>query len=301
MLVLVVLLLAGERIARGEAKVHHTTGRYRAIPFQDIEGWRGYAAAGLCALPFVFGFAVPFLVLVNFAVKHASTAFESGFLAAAWNSILLATLAAGSAVLLGLLLTYAARVTRTRTSRFAVRASGFGYALPGTVLAIGTLIPLAALDNSIDALAREYLGVSTGLIISGSIVALVYAYVIRFLAVALGGIEAGLDRISPNLDAAARALGETATSAMWRIHVPLLAPAMGAAGLLVFVDALKELPATLLLRPFNFETLATHVYAFAALEQTEAGALGALLIVLVGLVPLIVLHRAIAGRAGSGE
>ncbi|MCC7251597.1 iron ABC transporter permease [Hyphomicrobium sp.] len=299
MLVLIVLLLAAERIARGGAKIHHTTGRYRAIPFQDIEGWRGYGAAFLCSLPFIVGFMVPFLLLARFAVRHISVAIEGGFLRAAWNSLFLATLAALVAVALGLLLSYAPRVAKTGFTRFAAQMSGFGYALPGAVLALGVLIPLAALDNSVDALARDLLGVSTGLILSGSVAALVYAYVIRFLAVARGGIEAGLERISPNLDAAARALGETAASALWRIHLPLLAPALGVAGLLVFVDALKELPATLLLRPFNFETLATHVYAFAALEQIESGALGALSIVLAGLVPLVVLHRAIAGRAGD--
>jgi iron(III) transport system permease protein len=215
--------------------------------------------------------------------------------------MLLATLAAAVAVALGLLISYAPRVAKTGFTRTAAQISGFGYALPGAVLALGVLIPLAALDNSVDALARSLLGLSTGLILSGSIAALVYAYVIRFLAVARGGIEAGLERISPNLDAAARALGETAASALWRIHQPLLAPALGAAGLLVFVDALKELPATLLLRPFNFETLATHVYALAAVEQIESGALGALTIVLAGLVPLVVLHGTIAGRAGDGN
>jgi iron(III) transport system permease protein len=302
MLILIAMLLTFERIARGGAKVHHTTGRYRAIAFQDIEGWRGYLAAFLCSLPFLFGFVVPFVLLARFAVGHISVAMDGGFLAAAGNSLLLATLAALVAVALGLIVNYAPRVAKTAFTRAAARISGFGYALPGAVLAIGVLIPLAAFDNKIDALARDLFGVSTGLILSGSIAALVYAYAIRFLAVASGGIEAGLERISPNLDAAARALGATAASALWRVHLPLLLPALGAAGLLVFVDTLKELPATLLLRPFNFETLATHVYAFAAVEQLESGALGALTIVLAGLLPLIFLHRAIAGgRAGGGS
>lgn len=300
---LIVLLFAAERFARGGAKVHHTTGRYRAIPFQDIEGWRGYAAAALCALPFVAGFVLPFLLLARFAVSHVSVAVEGGFLSAAWNSIFLASVTAAAATALALVFTYAPRVARSGLTRFGQRAAGFGYALPGTVLAIGVLVPLAAFDNFVDGWARSLLGFSTGLILSGSIAALVYAYVIRFLAVALGGIEAGLERISHNLDAAARALGETAVSALWRVHLPMLVPSLGVAALLVFVDALKELPATLLLRPFNFETLATHVYAFAALEQIESGALGALTIVLAGLVPLILLHRAIAGgrAGGSGE
>jgi iron(III) transport system permease protein len=302
MLMLIAMLLTFERIARGGAKVHHTTGRYRAIAFQDIEGWRGYMAALLCSLPFIAGFVVPFVLLARFAVGHISVAIDGGFLAAAGNSLLLATLAALVAVSLGLIVNYAPRVAKTGFTRGAARLSGFGYALPGAVLAIGVLIPLAAFDNKIDALARDLFGVSTGLILSGSVAALVYAYAIRFLAVASGGIEAGLERISPNLDAAARALGATAASALWRVHLPLLLPALGAAGLLVFVDTLKELPATLLLRPFNFETLATHVYAFAAVEQLESGALGALTIVLAGLLPLIFLHRAIAGgRAGSSS
>ena len=178
--------------------------------------------------------------------------------------------------------------------------AGLGYALPGTVLALGLLIPLAALDNHVDALMRRWFGISTGLLLSGTLVALVIAYIVRFLAVSLGTIEAGLERVSPNLDAAARTLGETALSALWRVHLPLLLPALGTAGLLVFVDAMKELPATLLLRPFNFDTLATHVYGFASLEQLEAASVGALAIVAVGLIPVLLLHRTIAdGRAGS--
>lgn len=300
MLTLIVVLLAVERIARGGAKVHHTTGRYRAIPFHDIQGWRGYLALFLCSIPFLVGFVVPCALLVSFAIDYAADSIAGGFLLAAWNSILLATISAVAAVALALVISYAPRVAPGPVTHFAARAAGFGYALPGTVLAIGVLIPLAALDNSVDAAFRSLFGISTGLILSGSIAALVFAYVIRFLAVALGGLEAGLERISPNLDAAARTLGETAGSALFRVHLPLLLPALGAAGLLVFVDALKELPATLLLRPFNFETLATHVYTFAALEQVEAGALGALAIIAAGLVPLILLHRTIAsGRAGQ--
>ncbi len=302
MLGLIALLLVGERIARGGAKTHHTTGRYRAIPFQDIEGWRGYAVALLCSLPFLAGFLVPVLVLARFAVGHAAIALESGFLKAAWNSMLLATLAAAAAVALGLLVSYAPRVARTGFTRTAAQISGFGYALPGAVLALGVLIPLAALDNGVDAMMRSLFGVSTGLILSGSVAALVYAYVIRFLAVARGGIEAGLERISPNLDAAARALGETAASALWRIHLPLLAPALYfplhigiAIGRVVLSGGARAVR-------FNFETLATHVYALAAVEQIESGALGALTIVLAGLVPLVVLHRTIAGgRAGGGS
>ncbi len=302
MLVFIAIVFAAERLARGGAQVHHTTGRYRSIPFQDIEGWRGIVAAVFCAMPFVVGFVLPFLVLVRHACTHTSGAFAGGFAGAAFNSLLLAALTAAGAVVLALVLGYARRVAPNGFTRPAVRLASLGYALPGTVLAIGLLIPLAALDNRVDQWFRDHWGVATGLLLSGSAFALIIAYVIRFLAVALGSVEAGLERISPNLDAAARALGETSLSALGRVHLPLLMPALGAAGLLVFVDCMKELPATLLLRPFNFETLATHVYGFAALEQFEDAALGALAIVVTGLVPLLLLHKAVAGgRSGSGS
>lgn len=302
MLGFIAIVFAAERLARGGAQVHHTTGRYRSIPFQDIEGWRGIVAALLCATPFLVGFLLPFTVLIRHAFTHTSGALAGGFAAAAFNSLLLAALTAAGAVALALVLGYARRVAPNGFTRPAVRLASLGYALPGTVLAIGLLIPLAAFDNRVDQWFRDHLGVATGLVLSGSAFALTLAYVIRFLAVSLGSVEAGLERISPNLDAAARALGETSLTTLWRVHLPLLLPALGAAGLLVFVDCMKELPATLLLRPFNFETLATHVYSFAALEQFEDAALGALAIVVTGLVPLLLLHKAVAsGRSGSGE
>ncbi len=299
-LLIVVALLAGERRARGLARVHHTTGRYRSIPFHDLEGWKGYAAAALAALPFVVGFLVPLLVIVQGAATHADGAIAGGFASAAANSLMLAGMAAGAAVGVALLLGYARRVAANGFVRPAVRLAGLGYAIPGTVLAIGLLYPLAAFDNRVDALLRATFGVSSGLLLSGSVFAITLAYVIRFLAVAHGQIEAGLERISPNLDAAARTLGESALSTLWRVHLPLLVAPLGAAALLVFVDCMKELPATLLLRPFNFETLATHVYGLASIEQLEQAALGSLTIVVAGLVPVLLLHKAIAGgRPGS--
>ena len=300
MLGFIVVLFAAERMARGSAQIHHTTGRYRSIPFHDLTGWKGYTAAAVCAAPFVAGFLVPVLVLIRLAWTASEDAAGNRFFEAASNSFFLSAVAAGVAVWLALTLGYAKRVAANGFTRPAVRIAGLGYAVPGTVLALGLLIPLAGLDNSIDAMMRSTFGVSTGLLFSGSIFALIIAYSIRFLAVGLGTIEAGLERISPNLDAASRALGETALSTLLRVHLPLLLPALGSAGLLVFVDAMKELPATLLLRPFNFDTLATHIYELAALEQFEEAALGALTIVAVGLIPVLLLHRAVAGgRPGS--
>ncbi len=302
LLMLAAFLFAAERWARGGARVHHTSRRYRAIPFQDIEGWRGYAACLICALPFIAGFGLPFAHLIEDALRHASLAAEPAFVRALLNSLSLAVMSATVAVVVALALVHARRVADAPLARTGVRLAGLGYAVPGTVLALGLLIPLALFDNGLDQMLRDTLGISSGLFLSGSLFALTLAYVIRFLAVGLASIAAGAERVSPNLDAAARALGETAFSATWRVHLPLLVPAAGAAALLVFVDSMKELPATLLLRPFNFETLATQVYAFAALEQFDEAAPGALAIVLAGLLPVLLLHETISGgRVGSGE
>lgn len=299
-LILVALLFWAERLARGGGRVHNTSGRMRSIPFAELTGWKAWAALLACAAPAIVGFVIPFLVLLHNAVNHVAGALEQGFWRAAGNSILLAVLAAVAAVVFALLLAYARRVAANGFTRPAVRLAGLGYALPGTVLALGLLIPIATFDNWLDALLGRTIGISTGLLLSGSIATLVLAYVVRFLAVAHGTVEAGLERISPNLDAASRTLGETTLSTLRRVHFPLLLPALATAGLLVFVDAMKELPATLLLRPFAFETLSTHVYALAALEQIEAASVGSIAIVIVGLLPVLLLHKAVAdGRAGG--
>ncbi len=287
-----------EHWARGDMR--STTSRYRSIPFAELTAWRGNVACVACLIPFVLGFALPALQLARNAATHMQPAFEAGFWPAVRNSVLLAVSAAVASLTVALVLAYARRVAPNGLTRPAARLAGLGYAMPGTVLAIGLLIPLGAFDNRVDAFMRAHLGYSTGLLLTGSLAALTLAYVIRFLAVALGALDSGLSRISPNLDSAARALGETPLSALWRIHIPLLTPALASGALLVFVDAMKELPATLLMRPFNFETLATHVYSLAAIEQFEQASLGALMIVMAGLVPVLALHRTIAaGRTGS--
>lgn len=300
MLIMVVALLIGERTARGEAGFHHTTGRYRAIPFETLMRGRAMAALAFVSLPVLLGFILPFAILIVRAFSRLSVFDTQGFLSAAGNSLLLSSTVSAAAVALALLFTYAARLHRTPATRFATRLSGFGYALPGTVLAIGLLAPFAAFDNALDAWMRSTFSISTGLLLSGSLFAVTAALVIRFLAVAISNIDAGLERISPNIDAAAKTLGTRSGAALRIIHLPMLKPALGAAALLVFVDAMKELPATLLLRPFNFETLATRMYGLTAAEQFEEAAVGAVAIVLIGLIPVLLLHRAVAaGRAGG--
>jgi iron(III) transport system permease protein len=169
------------------------------------------------------------------------------------------------------------------------------YAVPGRVLAIGLLIPFAGLDNAVDSAVRSLFGVSTGLLLSGTALAIVLAYTIRFLAASLGAVEAGLSKISRNVDAAARTLGATVSEMLFRVHLPLLRPALGAAALIVFVDSMKELPATLLLRPFHFDALSTQVFTLVSLYRYEEAGLSALSIVVVSLAPVLLLHRIIAG------
>lgn len=284
-----------ERASRGGGSYHDPVARWRPVPEIEVSGLKGWGMLAVVLVPVVLGFVLPMLMLTGSAWRYLGEVLELGFWRAALNSLVLAVLAAGLATVLALFLAYARRVAPNGFTKPAVRLTGFGYALPGTILALGLLIPLATLDNGFDGLMRSWLGVSTGLVLSGTIFAVLLAYLVRFMAVALSATESGFSRLSPNLDAAARTLGETAATAFRRVHFPLLRPAIGTAALLVFVDVMKELPATLLLRPFDFETLATRVYGFAAIEAFEEAAFGALTIVAIGLVPVILLNWTIVG------
>ncbi len=300
MLVFVFALLWMERASRKRQLFHHTTGRYREIPTLKLRGWARYGAILACALPIFLGFLMPAAVLADATLDFWENALSSEFFTALRNSVLLAAAAALIAVIIGLALAFAGRLSASPVLKWATRLASIGYAVPGTILAIGILIPLAGLDNAVDGVARSVFGVSTGLLLSGSAFALVFTYVVRFLAISYGSIESGYTKLSPHLDYAARTLGRTATGTLREVHLPLLRPALGAAALLVFVDSMKELPATLLLRPFNFDTLATHVYTLTSLDLFEEAAPAALMIVAVGLLPVFILHKIIAaGRPGE--
>jgi len=300
MLVFVFALLLAERALRAQRRFHHTTGKYRHLPDERLHGIGGVLATLACALPVVFGFLLPAGVLVHDALAHLAAGLSADFWRAAGNSLLLAAAAAALCVAFAVTLAYARRQTRSKIVHSLGAVAGLSYAVPGTVLAIGLLIPLAGLDNAIDAAMRSEFGVSTGLIFSGTAFALVLAYTIRFLAASLGAVEAGLSKISRNIDAAARTLGASVSEMSWSVHLPLLRPALGAAALLVFVDSMKELPATLLLRPFNFDTLATQVFTLASLYRYEEAGLSALTIVAASVVPVLLLHGVIvAGRPGG--
>ncbi|HXG78317.1 MAG TPA: iron ABC transporter permease [Methyloceanibacter sp.] len=300
MLAFVFALLLLERALRAGRRFHHTTGKYRALPEETLAGPKGILASLACGLPVLFGFFVPAGVLLHDAVVHVAAGLAPAFWQAALHSLILAGAAAVLAVVFAVALAYARRQTRSLLVHTASTLPSISYAVPGTVLAIGLLIPLAGIDNSIDALMRSWFGIATGLVLSGTAFAIVLAYTIRFLAASLGAVEAGLSRVSRSIDAAARTLGATISESLIRIHLPLLRPALGAAALLVFVDSMKELPATLLLRPFNFDTLATQVFTLVSLYRYEEAGLSALAIVLASLAPVLLLHGIIAGsRPGA--
>jgi iron(III) transport system permease protein len=305
MLVFVFALLLIERALRAGRRFHHTTGKYRDLPEDKLRGARGMLAVLACALPLLVGFALPVWVLVGDAIVHVSSGLTPAFWWAAFNSLSLSLTAAVLAVTFAVVLAYGRRQTRSKLVHWASLIPAISYAVPGTVLAIGLLIPLAGLDNAIDGAMRSAVGVSTGLLFSGTVFAIILAYTIRFLAASLGAIEAGLSKISRNIDSAGRTLGATISDMLWTVHLPLLRPALGAAAMLVFVDSMKELPATLLLRPFNFDTLATQVFTLASLYRYEEAGLSALTIVAVSLVPVLLLHGLIArsrpGRSSASR
>ena len=289
---LVALLVTFEQVSRGGRRFHPTTTRHPALRPVHLRGAKAWAATLACALPVLLGFAVPAGTLAMLMVEVGDPLAPARFLPFARNSLVLAAIAAVVAVALAALIAWAVRLHPGPWQRGAARVSGLGYAVPGSVIAVGTLVPLGLFDNALDAWARANLGLSTGLLLSGGIAALVFAYVVRFLAVALSAVESGLSRLKPSLRDAARVLGERPGGAVLKVELPLARNALLTGALLVFVDTMKELPATLIVRPFDFDTLAVRVYALASDERLAEASTAALLIVLVGLLPVVALTRA---------
>lgn len=294
----VALVLLFERISRGGRRFADTSLRRGATARSRLTGARAALAMAACALPLAGGFGLPALLLLRMALTEGDAQFGGKFLRLAGNSMLLAGLTALLAVALALLIGYAARVHRGAPMRWAHRVAGLGYALPGSVIAVGVLIPVTRLDHLLADGLRGAFGLELGLLFTGSIAALVYACLVRYLTAAMQAVDAGLAKITPSMDQAARSLGHTPAQTMWRVHLPLLRGSALTAGLLVFIDVMKELPATLVMRPFNFDTLATQAYTLAADERLAEASTAALAIVVVGLLPMVVICRQIA-RGGS--
>ena len=298
LMLLVLLVLAAERWSRGLARYQHTA-QSRLRPCYRLRGAWAALALAACAAPVALGFGVPVAVLAAMALGQGDALFGGLFVELAWNSLSLAAIAAALTTALAIVVGYGLRLRASATMRVSARVAGLGYAIPGAVIAVGVLIPFARFDNALDAWLQARFGISTGLLLTGTVAGLVFAYLVRFLALALNTVEAGLGKINRNLDDAARILGRGPGGALFRVHVPLMWGSVLTAVILVFVDVLKELPATLILRPFNFETLAVRVYRFAADERLAEASTAALAIVVVGLIPVILLSRAIA-RARPG-
>ncbi len=296
----VFLLLIGERASRGRAQYHHTSARYRPLPAYPLRGARAGLAVAACLAPLLLGFLLPGALLLAWTVQSAAETLDLHFLSLVWHSVALAAATAVLAVAVALLVAYAVRLGGGRVTRVAARVAGLGYAVPGSVIAVGVLLPFAWIDTSIDTLARDWFGRSTGLLLTGGVVALVFAYLVRFLAVSLNTVESALLKVTPSMDGAARTLGAGPGRVLARVHAPLIAGGLLTAGLLVFVDVMKELPATLIMRPFNFDTLAVRAYELATDERLADSASASLAIVAAGLVPVILLSRAITrSRPGA--
>jgi iron(III) transport system permease protein len=292
MLAAVIALVSLERWGRRRQRFAGAGRRTHPPSPVMLGGFAAFGAFLACLLPVLLGFLIPATHLVVEAwYRLANFGLSPQLVIEARNSVGFAAIATAVTLVLGITIAYAVRLDRGGLATAASRVASLGYAIPGTVLAVGLLMPLATFDNALDAAMRQMFGIGVGLLISGSGAALILAYVIRFLAISAGGVEAGFSKIPISFDGAARSLGESKAGTVWRIHLPLLSPALGAAAILVFVDCMKELPATLLLRPIGFETLATHIYAEASRGTYEDGAVAALLIVLVGLGPVLLLAR----------
>ncbi|MEE9140283.1 MAG: iron ABC transporter permease [Alphaproteobacteria bacterium] len=294
MMVFVFFLILLERASRGQARFHHTSTRYRRLPRYRLDGLHGLVAFAICFTPVFLGFLLPGAALLKWSVETADRMINMRFLELALNSFTLAASAAALAVVLAVGMAYGLRLHRSRVAYLATRLASMGYALPGSVIAVGVLLPFAWIDNSIDAWMRATFGLSTGLLLTGTIAAVVFAYLVRFLAISFNAVEASLAKVSISLDHAARTLGRGPGATLVRVHAPLISGSVLTAAILVFVDVMKELPATLIMRPFNFDTLAIRVFELASDERLAESSSAALAIVLTGVVPVILLSRAIA-------
>ena len=300
MLMFVFALIMLERWSRKRAKFHETSQKYSAIKRFQLKGKMAFLAWLACLLPVLFGFILPALQLLYWVFTTADETIDASFFSLTLNTMLLAISASIIAVSIALLLAYGRRLHKTKLIGASVSVASLGYAVPGTVIAVGVMTPFALIDNALDSWMRSTFDISTGLILSGTIFALLFAYTVRFLAVSVNAIESGLGKIKPTMDDAGRSMGLSPLAVLRQIHLPLMKGTVLTALLLVFVDVLKELPATLILRPFNFNTLAVRAHELAADERLADAATPALMIVLVGILPVILLSKAIShSRAGE--
>ncbi|MBW4517657.1 MAG: iron ABC transporter permease [Timaviella obliquedivisa GSE-PSE-MK23-08B] len=297
----ILVLILVERWFRQRAKYYQSGSLDQRIPRYALGGMREAIAQSVCVLPILIGFVIPAITLLQLTLASWNETFNPRFWSFVQNSLLMAGLTAGICGAIALIMAYGLRLHPTRSMILAVRLAVMGYAIPGSVIAVGILIPMGQVDQLVDAVMKSTFGISTGLLLSGTIAALIFAYLVRFLAVAFSTVEASLERIKPNLDEAAHSLGHNTQQTLTRVHVPLMRSGLLTAALLVFVDVMKELPATLIVRPFDFDTLAVRVYQLASDERLAEAAAPALTIVLVGMIPVLTLSWQIRRRQSSSS
>ena len=292
------LLALLERVQRGAARHHGAGKRFERPPPAELRGWHRWGAMTLCAVPVLLGFALPLGLLLEMGIGSGQNLFDDRYTGFVRNTVVLAGIASVATVAAAVLVGFHQRLRPGRLAGGAAHLARIGYAVPGGVIAVGLLVPFAAFDNAIDAVMEARFGIDTGLLFTGSIWLLVGAYLVRFLAAALNAYEGGLATVHPNTDAVARTLGLGPAGMLARVHLPLLRPSVLTALLIVFVDVTKELPATLIMRPFNFDTLAVQAHRLAADERLAGAAVPSLVIVAVGLLPVILVIRNLGRSAG---
>lgn len=289
LMLFILILIVLERWSRSQARYYQTASATQRLPRYQLGWLRGSLAWLSCFLPITLGFIIPAGYLLQLTISNFEDTFDNDFWSLTNHSFILAIISAILATLISLVMAYGQRLQPNLIMRSAVRIGAIGYAIPGSVIAVGTLIPVGQFDNAFDSWMKTTFGISTGLLLSGTIATLIFAYLVRFLAVAFGSIESSLSKITPNLDDASRSLGYGATSTLLKVHTPLMWGGLLTSTMLVFVDVMKELPATLVIRPFNFDTLAIRVYQYASDERLVEASAPALAIVLVGIIPVVFL------------
>jgi iron(III) transport system permease protein len=291
------LLAMLERIQRGRAKYYDPSRRSQDKVHLQLSGLRAASAVVLCSVPVLLGAVLPVVILFNMGLGSEQDLLSARYLGFIRNSLTLAGIAAVVTVCAAVTVGFYQRLQPGKFSNGTAYAARLGYAVPGGVVAVGLLVPFAAFDNALDAWMRTTFDISTGLLITGSIWLLIVAYLVRFLAAALGAYEGGQAMVHANMDAASRSLGQTPLGTLRRVHLPILTPSLLTALLIVFVDVMKELPATLIMRPFNYDTLAVQAYRLASDERLEGAAVPSLVIVAMGLLPVILICR----QVGRGK
>jgi len=300
MLALILILLMLERTGRKQSKFHQLSKNMRPPVRELLSNRAAFTTIALCVSMIGIGFIMPLSIMLSHALQNPEFWLHTDLWTATFTTIWVGTVAAILTVAGGVILIYAVRLSKTSWVRFLLPVTAIGYAAPGAIIGLGILIPMAAFDNLIADWIESITGVDIGLLITGTATAVIFAYCVRFFAIAFGAVDGALGRITPSMNMASRSLGQTAGGTLKRIHYPLMRGSLLTAGLLIFVDSSKELPATLLLRPFGFDTLATHIYGYASLEDINGAAPASIVVILVSLLAVVIVSKTFHSHSDKG-